>query len=70
MRQGTTLQIYSPAAFARTSGGWFVLADSNIHACFAAPCTAATGEETLSGPYSSQAKAAAAMGNTLACGSQ
>lgn len=66
----TLMIVASPAAFARTSGDWFVLADSNIHACFAAPRTAASGEETLSGPYASQAKAMAAMGGILACGSQ
>ena len=63
----TLMIVASPAAFARTSGDWFVLANSNLHACFAAPRTAATGEETLSGPYSSQAKATTAMGGLVAC---
>ncbi len=64
------LIISAPAAFARTSGDWFVLADSNTHACFAADRTAAGGEETLSGPYVSQAKAMSAVGGLVQCGGQ
>jgi hypothetical protein len=62
--------VASPAAFAHASGDWFVLADSNTHACFAANRTATGGEETLSGPYASQAKAMSAVGGLVQCGGQ
>jgi hypothetical protein len=63
--------VAAPAAFAGTSSGsWFVLADSNIHSCFAANRTAATGEETLGGPYASQAAAISAIGANVQCGGQ
>ena len=63
------LTLASPAAFAG-SGSWYVLADANTHACYAANRTAATGEQTMSGPFATQTQAKSAMGGILACGSQ
>lgn len=63
--------VAAPVAFAGTSSGsWFVLTNSNIHSCFAANRTAATGEETLSGPYASQAAAITAINGLVQCGDQ
>lgn len=62
--------VAAPAAFARTAGSWYVVADNSTHACYAVDRTASIGEQTLSGPYRSQARATAAMDGTLACGSQ
>ena len=62
--------IAAPAAFARSTGDWFVLADSNTHACFATNHVATTGEETLGGPYASQATAITAINSLVQCGGQ
>lgn len=62
--------VAAPAAFAGTSGSWFVLTNSNTHACYAANRLAAPGEQALSGPYASRRSALTAIGGILACGSQ
>ena len=62
--------VAAPAAFARTAGGWYVLTNSNTHACYAADRSATPGEEALGGPYITQAKAQSVMGSLVACGGQ
>ncbi len=60
----------SPAAFAQTMGSWYVLADANTHACYAVNRTAASGEQLMGGPYTSQSKALSAIGGINACDGQ
>jgi hypothetical protein len=66
----TLMIVAAPAAFAQTAGSWFVLTDSNTHACYAANRTATPGEETLSGPHASQQTALSAMSGLVQCGDQ
>lgn len=60
----------APTAFAQTSGGWFVLTNSNTHSCFVANRTATPGEETLSGPFVNRTEADTVMGDLVQCGDQ
>ena len=62
--------VAAPAAFAQTSGAWFVLSDTNTHACYTANRAASPGEQAMGGPYASQDTAQSAMGGILACGGQ
>ena len=62
------LILASPSAFAEMhTGTWFVLADANTHACFAAPRVASAGEHALSGPYARKATALTAIKGIVEC---
>ena len=65
--------VAAPAAYAKTmhdydqAGSWRVLADANTNTCFASNRPAASGEINVSGPYSSEARALAAIGTKVQC---
>ena len=61
------LTVASTVAFAQ-SGPWYVVHSDTSQACFAMHRISNGGEEqTIGGPYASQAAALAAVGRTSAC---